>query len=442
MANEYKNGEDSEFDGGFFSGAGKDVLHSDIKIDVDDDNYPDRPLDEIEVISEENIMEYPDEDCDKLLHDPADEVCLDSFRNSVTLQGRVYFKGHMKVFDNTKFSTKRAHYNILIKRKTKNGIRGHLIYARSFGDAIVDRLQKLRLGAWIRVTGNVEAYKGQNYIKVSSFEEVSKEQLSAMYGGADYYGKIYDGTDEIFGDTVMQAPIEPVVQETETIPPMPVFAKQENTDKSVSPLLQGFSEIPSHPEPSFLNDAKRPYYSADFIEENETQEIYENPDEIDEDEIERRIRSIMGFEIVEELNARYKNEVNTPLEEKESETAANDVEDSVPIIQPHSRRMAEYAEAHEEEHDPDSWGVYKEPVQEAQPKPEAESEENTKPDVQETIRNEEPVVPKEHHTYIRRQENEQKPEIRRPYMPAGTGMRRIIRKDTEEEKPKFKSRFS
>ena len=56
MANEYKNGEDSEFDGGFFSGAGKDVLHSDIKIDVDDDNYPDRPLDEIEVISEENII--------------------------------------------------------------------------------------------------------------------------------------------------------------------------------------------------------------------------------------------------------------------------------------------------------------------------------------------------------------------------------------------------
>lgn len=376
-------------------------LKSSVKLDVETEDYPDDPEEMAQILredSEEVQPEYADEDSDRLLHDPADEVCLDAFRNSVTLQGRIYYKNRMKVFDNTKFSTKRAHYNILIKRKTKNGIRGHLIYARSFGDEIVERLAKLRLGTWIRVTGNVEAYKGQNYIKVSSFEEVSPEQLKSMYGEADYFGK---------PGVITRAPEE---LDTDIDIEQPLFQQPEVSNEPEIPVLDK--------EPSFIED--KPY----------------KEEGVDFSEITARVRQISGAETAKEYNEYYPEEDD----KSEPEAAAEQVDflsEDVPVIEPHSRRIAQEqetavpeTETEEEEHDPDSWGTPPKSKEDYAAEPE-----EVIPAVPEEPK---PVPPAAHAPQVHAP-------VRRTYVPAGSpGMRRVIvrKEEDQEEKPKFRSRFS
>ncbi len=390
---EAENNVKKEFTGGFFEE--DEDIKTQVKLDVEAEDYPDSTEEMAQVVRDElgeAQPEYADEDSDRLLHDPADEVCLDAFRNSVTLQGRIYYKNRMKVFDNTKFSTKRAHYNILIKRKTKNGIRGHLIYARSFGDEITERLAKLRLGTWIRVTGNVEAYKGQNYIKVSSFEEVSPEQLKSMYGETDYFGK---------PGTVTRAPeeLEPeTVPDTDTDTEQPLFQQPEVTNEI--PVLEK--------EPAFMAD--EPYKEEQPAKE----------DDIDFAGITDRVKLISGEDTAKEYNEYYPEEEDTDEPEQAQEERADFPADEAPSIEPHSRRIAQEQEPEEEEeHDPDSWSNPPEAAAHVQPEPAIAAQ---------------PVQTPQTHI-----------PVRRAYVPAGTpGMRRVIvrKEEEQEEKPKFKSRFS
>lgn len=399
--------------GGFFEEE-SELKSSPLEVNMDE-NMPDRPLEEIEVVNTSNIAEYSDEECDMVFQDPADEMCLDSFRNNIQIQGRLYFKGHMKIYDNPNFTTRRAHYNILVKRKTKNGIRKHLIYARSFGDEIVEKLSKLKLGAWIRATGNIEAYKGQNYIKVVMVEEISKEQLKAMYKDADYFGKKYD--KERPKPTTSDLSQKTKIAEAIGAKPR---HKEEHSQKSLtqdSPFIQSVSP------------KKESYFGIGEMV------VEENVDPIPKEDIEEirdLVDMISGEKILDEYNEFHlRNGESEFISEPEEYKRTNDYdededEDDVRSnydIEPHTRRRMEYDEKYEP--DPDSWGA-------PEPSEAAAAEEITPPPQPEPEQSE----PEE--------ERQSSPPVVRRVLrsPAGTTTagRRIIKKEKQAE-PKFKSRF-
>ena len=220
--------------------------------------------------------------------------------------------------------------------------------------------------------------------------------IFSMYGEADYFGK---------PGVITRAPEE---LDTDIDIEQPLFQQPEVSNEPEIPVLDK--------EPSFIED--KPY----------------KEEGVDFSEITARVRQISGAETAKEYNEYYPEEEDKGEPEAASEQV-DFLSEDVPVIEPHSRRIAQeqetaVPETEEEEHDPDSWGTPPKSKEDYAAEPE-----EVIPAVPEEPK---PVPPAAHAPQVHAP-------VRRTYVPAGSpGMRRVIvrKEEDQEEKPKFRSRFS
>lgn len=102
--------------------------------------------------------------------------------NQVSLQGRLYFRNEIKI-DDTTISNKVASFNLLIKKKTKNGVKRHRIYVKTYNKEIIEWLSEQKVGTWVKVEGRLEAASSKTYVNATSITAFSDERIKAIFAG-------------------------------------------------------------------------------------------------------------------------------------------------------------------------------------------------------------------------------------------------------------------
>lgn len=102
--------------------------------------------------------------------------------NQVSLQGRLYFRNEIKI-DDTTISNKVASFNLLIKKKTKNGVKRHRIYVKTYNKEIIEWLTEQKVGTWVKVEGRLEAASSKTYVNATSITAFSDERIKAIFEG-------------------------------------------------------------------------------------------------------------------------------------------------------------------------------------------------------------------------------------------------------------------
>lgn len=131
--------------------------------------------------SDENESEEDIKDTLDLIMNEDESDHLWCYSNSVTVTGRLYFKDHIKV-DDTTISNQVASFNLLIKKKKKNGIKAHRIYVKTYNKNVIEWLQDQKVGTWVRVEGHLEAVSSKTYINAMSIQAFTEEHLRAAFG--------------------------------------------------------------------------------------------------------------------------------------------------------------------------------------------------------------------------------------------------------------------
>lgn len=104
--------------------------------------------------------------------------------NQVSLQGRLYFKDEIKI-DDTTISNRVASFNLLIKKKTKNGVKRHRIYVKTYNKDIIEWLTNQEVGTWVKVEGRLEAASNKTYVNATSITAFSEERMKAIFENVD-----------------------------------------------------------------------------------------------------------------------------------------------------------------------------------------------------------------------------------------------------------------
>lgn len=119
-----------------------------------------------------------------------DSNCLWNYVNKISIQGRLYYSGELKV-DETNFTKnlssdrpkiRVASFNLLIQKSTKNGIKKHWIFIKTYNSRLIEWLQTQRCGTWIRVEGRLESARRNTYVNATSITAFSESHMQAIFG--------------------------------------------------------------------------------------------------------------------------------------------------------------------------------------------------------------------------------------------------------------------
>lgn len=118
-----------------------------------------------------------------------DSNCLWNYVNKISIQGRLYFSEKLKV-DETNFTKnlpedrpkiRVASFNLLIQKSTKNGIKKHWIFIKTYNNKLIEWLQKQSCGTWIRVEGRLESARRNTYVNATSITAFSEAHMQAIF---------------------------------------------------------------------------------------------------------------------------------------------------------------------------------------------------------------------------------------------------------------------
>ena len=100
------------------------------------------------------------------------------YDSSVEITGRLHFKDELKIKESN-FGPQ-ASFAILIEKPKKDKVAKHYIYARAFGEKLIEKLKRIEKGTFIRVMGELESGFSGTYINVKVLNPVSTIELQDM----------------------------------------------------------------------------------------------------------------------------------------------------------------------------------------------------------------------------------------------------------------------
>jgi len=100
------------------------------------------------------------------------------YDSSVEITGRFHYKDELKIKEGSFGPC--ASFAILIEKPKKDKIAKHYIFARAYGEKIIEKLKRIEKGTFIRVIGELESGFGGTYINVKVLTPVSVVELQDM----------------------------------------------------------------------------------------------------------------------------------------------------------------------------------------------------------------------------------------------------------------------
>lgn len=150
------------------------------------------------------------------------------YDSSVEITGRLHFKDELKIKESN-FGPQ-ASFAILIEKPKKDKIARHYIYARAFGEKIVEKLKRIEKGTFIRVMGELESGFSGTYINVKVLNPVSTIELQDMLSRQKPEEDIFEELEEL----------EPEELDEETL--------VEETDEEITEIAEKHEELKEEPE--------------------------------------------------------------------------------------------------------------------------------------------------------------------------------------------------
>jgi len=86
------------------------------------------------------------------------------YDSSVEITGRFHYKDELKIKEGSFGPC--ASFAILIEKPKKDKIAKHYIFARAYGEKIIEKLKRIEKGTFIRVIGELESGFGGTYVNV------------------------------------------------------------------------------------------------------------------------------------------------------------------------------------------------------------------------------------------------------------------------------------
>ncbi len=100
------------------------------------------------------------------------------YDSSVEITGRFHYKDELKIKEGSFGPC--ASFAILIEKPKKDKIAKHYIFARAYGEKIIEKLKRIEKGTFIRVIGELESGFGGTYVNVKVLTPVSVVELQDM----------------------------------------------------------------------------------------------------------------------------------------------------------------------------------------------------------------------------------------------------------------------
>ncbi len=146
------------------------------------------------------------------------------YDSSVEITGRLHFKDSLKIKESN-FGPQ-ASFAILIEKPKKDKIARHYIFARAFGEKLVEKLKRIEKGTFIRVMGELESGFSGTYINVKVLNPVSTIELQDMLSRQKPEEDIFEELEEL----------EPEELDEETL--------VEETDEEITEITEKHEEEP------------------------------------------------------------------------------------------------------------------------------------------------------------------------------------------------------
>lgn len=150
------------------------------------------------------------------------------YDSSVEITGRLHFKDELKIKESN-FGPQ-ASFAILIEKPKKDKIARHYIFARAFGEKLVEKLKRIEKGTFIRVMGELESGFSGTYINVKVLNPVSTIELQDMLSRQKPEEDIFEELEEL----------EPEELDEETL--------VEETDEETTEITEKHEEPEKEPE--------------------------------------------------------------------------------------------------------------------------------------------------------------------------------------------------
>jgi hypothetical protein len=150
------------------------------------------------------------------------------YDSSVEITGRLHYKDNLKIKEGS-FGPQ-ASFAILIEKPKKDKIARHYIYARAFGEKLVEKLKRIEKGTFIRVMGELESGFSGTYVNVKVLNPVSTIELQDMLSRQKPEEDIFEELEEL----------EPEELDEETL--------VEETDEEITEIAEKHEELKEEPE--------------------------------------------------------------------------------------------------------------------------------------------------------------------------------------------------
>ena len=100
------------------------------------------------------------------------------YDSSVEITGRFHYKDELKIKEGSYGPC--ASFAVLIEKPKKDKVAKHYIFARAYGEKLVEKLKRIEKGTFIRVMGELESGFSGTYINVKVLTPVSAVELQDM----------------------------------------------------------------------------------------------------------------------------------------------------------------------------------------------------------------------------------------------------------------------
>jgi hypothetical protein len=151
------------------------------------------------------------------------------YDSSVEITGRLHYKDNLKTKEGS-FGPQ-ASFAILVEKPKKDKIARHYIYARAFGEKLVEKLKRIEKGTFIRVLGELESGFGGTYINVKVLNPVSTVELQDMLSRQ----KPAEEVEDIFNDLEEAEEFEELEESEELLDEEPEELEEESNKIEESP---------------------------------------------------------------------------------------------------------------------------------------------------------------------------------------------------------------
>ena len=154
------------------------------------------------------------------------------YDSSVEITGRFHYKDELKVKEGSYGPC--ASFAVLIEKPKKDKVAKHFIFARAYGEKLVEKLKRIEKGTFIRVMGELESGFSGTYINVKVLTPVSAVELQDMLSRQREPEELPEELDEL--DDLPAEHEELSAEDLEEI------TKEETEDEK--------DELPNEPEPA------------------------------------------------------------------------------------------------------------------------------------------------------------------------------------------------